>query len=71
MSAAKIGIFPVAANERDEPLRGSSRDAVAKRQGLAETGAGPWKNGPAIWGLRADSSRRRDPGLAVFESGRF
>lgn len=40
MSAAKIGIFPVAANERDEPLRGSSRDAVAKRQGLAETGAG-------------------------------
>ena len=23
MSAAKIGIFPVAANERDEPLRGA------------------------------------------------
>ncbi|HBB12199.1 MAG TPA: hypothetical protein DCZ70_09120 [Alistipes sp.] len=40
MSAAKIGIFPVAANERDEPLRGSSRDAVAKRQGPCGNGGG-------------------------------
>ena len=43
MSAAKIGIFPVAANERDEPLRGSSRDAVAKRQGPCGNGGGALK----------------------------
>ena len=71
MSAAKIGIFPVAANERDEPLRGSSRDAVAKRQGPCGNGGGALEKRAGDMGLRADSSRRRDPGLAVFESGRF